>query len=429
MVEDGLVDGFEAVDHGAEVEVLLGVEFALGGEAFSFFGISKEFEEGGEEGLLVALRGEEAGLVVDADFRDAADGVADNGAIAEQGLDECAGLAFLIGGERMDVHGAHERADAFGRHKACEDDLCGKSFAGDSVFEVFAIPAVAYKQEARLRELGGERGEDVEQVVLAFVGIEPGHEADDGRAVRDAERVTDAFPFAGGDLVLGEVHGAGDDFKLFRSANSMVLEGFAHGAGDADEAVAARGGPAFGEDIGLVDEPGLARVKGQAVDGVDDGGCVFRPGGGASDDAGLAGVSVDDIGAFLTDQTAQGVISGEVVRREDGAAQGVDFAKGGPAFLGVRKNGAFRAVDGTVGEYDLMACGDLCGATQDGILLGTPEDQPGDDVKHFHGERFPFFWISTVIFLAKSESGAKAMASFQTVRASSVRSCFLRSNP
>lgn len=106
VVEDGFVDGFEALDHGAEVEVLLGVEFSLGGEVFSFFGVSKELEDGGEEGIVVAWGGEEAGLVVDAHLGNATDGVADDGAVAEQGLNECAGLAFLIGGQRMDVHGA-----------------------------------------------------------------------------------------------------------------------------------------------------------------------------------------------------------------------------------------------------------------------------------------------------------------------------------
>jgi hypothetical protein len=124
---------------------------------------------------------------------------------------------------------------------------------------------------------------------------------------------------------------------------------------------------------------------------MNDGRRLFGPGGGASDYPGLAGVGVNHIGAFMADQTSQCIVGGKVVRRQDGAAQGMDFPEDRAAFLGVGQHRTFRSVNGTIREYDLVARRDLGGTAEDGVLLGASEDQSRDDVKDLHGARFPFF--------------------------------------
>ena len=110
-------------------------------------------------------------------------------------------------------------------------------------------------------------------------------------------------------------------------ADATVLEVGTHGLSYADDGVTLFGGTAFEVGVEEVDDGGVSRVKGETVDGVDDGGGFFTPGGGAADDAGFTGMGVNDIGLEMADESAETTVAKVIMRRQDGAAHGGFFVE------------------------------------------------------------------------------------------------------
>ena len=69
--------------------------------------------------------------------------------------------------------------------------------------------------------------------------------------------------------------------------------------------MASFGGDALRANVDRVAPLGQIRMKGEAMDGVDDTGDVFFPGGEPAENAGLGGMSVDDIGFEVEDEFSQ----------------------------------------------------------------------------------------------------------------------------
>ncbi len=131
-------------------------------------------------------------------------------------------------------------------------------------------------------------------------------------------------------------------------------------------------------------------MKGQAVDGVDDDGQIdFRllfdvPCGFAADDAGFAGVGVDDVGLPFVAEAADfgagapvvpGMRIAHQVRREDDAVA---------AGAGAVHEGAFGAGAGAGEQCDVVAALAKALAGEEGVFLGSADDEAGDDVEDFH---------------------------------------------
>lgn len=100
-----------------------------------------------------------------------------------------------------------------------------------------------------------------------------------------------------------------------------------HGVADGGDFVAFFGGETFGCDVEGIFEGGLVGVKGEAVDGVDDGGHVLIPGGGASDDARFGRVGVDNIGFEISDELLGGAVALDVFERVDFADHRIDLVE------------------------------------------------------------------------------------------------------
>ena len=101
-----------------------------------------------------------------------------------------------------------------------------------------------------------------------------------------------------------------------------LLRLFGHDVRHRDEGVRAPGGGLFHGNVEAVEPGALVRVKGQTVDGVDDGGEIFRAAfefafdrmaRPAAEDAGFGGVGVDDVGPKLSQKLFELEVGGEVV--------------------------------------------------------------------------------------------------------------------
>ena len=77
-----------------------------------------------------------------------------------------------------------------------------------------------------------------------------------------------------------------------------------HGVGDADQGVAAAGGPALARPRERPRRGALVRMKRRAVYGVDDGRGVQAPGGRPAEDAALGAMGMDDVGVEIAPAAA-----------------------------------------------------------------------------------------------------------------------------
>jgi hypothetical protein len=108
------------------------------------------------------------------------------------------------------------------------------------------------------------------------------------------------------------------------------------------------------------------------------------PGGGTAEDAGFAGMGVDDVGAELAAElfdveVGQGIVDGvghaDEVRGED------DLIATGPGTL---HEGPFGAGGGAGEENDFVAALVEAFTGQEGVFLGAADDEARDDVEDFH---------------------------------------------
>jgi len=110
------------------------------------------------------------------------------------------------------------------------------------------------------------------------------------------------------------------------------------------------------------------------------------PGDGASHDAGFGAVSVDDVGADLFEETAELSVAGPVAEGVDFAAEVVDESDVEAALLGAIDEASFGAETGAGDERNLVSVEVVLVLDgQEGVFLGTSEDETGDEMDDLHG--------------------------------------------
>ena len=129
-------------------------------------------------------------------------------------------------------------------------------------------------------------------------------------------------------------------------------------------------------------------MKGEAVNRVDDCRCPGSSGGMSPQDARFGRMGVHHVRFAFADQFDQFAVTSEISSRVDltnqvGGFDGVDATMG----LNIRKQRAFRSMDGAVDKIHVVSIVGLAHAGEHGVLLAAAKNQPGRDVHDSHAIR------------------------------------------
>jgi hypothetical protein len=162
------VELMDRIGHFGFSELRFGDGTALGAKALTELRIPFEFEEAGNQGVNIAGRDEESGLVVVADFRCAIEGVGENGAADGHCLRQGARQSFTPGEMDEHIHGGDEIGNGCGGDETRENEEWSQLTACDGLLETAAPGAVADQEEPGVRTLADEGSGGMDKIVVTF---------------------------------------------------------------------------------------------------------------------------------------------------------------------------------------------------------------------------------------------------------------------
>jgi len=252
-------------------------------------------------------------------------------------------------------------------------------------FEPVAQDPVADEHEADLGILSKDFGGGGEDVVVPLPLEQSGDRGEGDLVGVEAQFPPDFIPRPGRVEERVDVHPAVDGGILLGAADPGEEGLLGHRVADADDGVAPSARPLFQGNIKPVLERRLARAEREAVDRVDHGRNALVPRGASADDPRLRRVGVDHLGPEATERFSELPVGFEIGPGPDRPDQFGHHLDVQAARLGPGEQvplGAFRRAGDQDHVVAVVVMQPVDG--EQGIFLGTTEDQASDDVDDAH---------------------------------------------